>query len=286
MRIDPIDSETLWPAILFLGLLAAAVWVIWSLVREFIPPFRHSRPPSRYLRMRQQARRGNPKACVACADMLEKGSDGARHNPDLAMQYLHMALDIYGRQARDGDGHAWLKMAEIYNRHHEPHQMTAKADHCYRHALKLNVAAAEAGDGNGMAFAGFQYFYGLGCVADAERAAHYLEGAAKLGHAPSLKMLAEYHMLGVKKKPDPVTAAALYHRAALLGDAEAVERVGDHYRGSLGQLASRELAYCWYAHAARLGRAGAIHKLEKIEADWTPKQVRDVQDKLRTWAPA
>ncbi|MEI9902947.1 MAG: tetratricopeptide repeat protein [Asticcacaulis sp.] len=183
-----------------LGLLAAAVWVIWNLVREFIPPFRHSRPPSRYLRMRQQARRGNAKACVACADMLEKGSDGARHNPDLAMQYLYMALDIYGRQARDGDGHAWLKMAEIHNRHHEPHQTTARADHCYRHALKLNVAAAEAGDGNGMAFAGFQYFYGLGCIADAERAAHYLEGAAKLGHAPSLKTLADYHMLGVQKE--------------------------------------------------------------------------------------
>ncbi len=289
MRNDFLDSETLLPALLFGVLLIAAIWVVAGLVGALIPPFRHSRPPTKYLRMRQQARRGSAKACVACADMLMSGSDGARHNVSLGQHYLHMALELYGQQARNGDGHAMLKMAEIYERfgrHEEPHIMDARADQCYRHALKFHVARAEAGDVNGMAFAGYQYFYGLGCIADAEKAAHYLEGAAKLGHAPSMKTLAEYHLLGVKKKPDPVTAAALYRKAALAGDAEAVERVGDQYVSSLGELASRELAYCWYAWAARLGRKDAAHKLEKIEADWTPRQLHAVQERLRGWTPA
>ena len=284
--IDFTSSELTLPAVLFGVLLVLAGWAVHGLISELIPPLRHSRAPSRYLRSRQQARRGNAKACVACADMLEKGVDGAPYRPGLAETYLLRALDIYGHQARGGDGYAWLKMAEIHNRHHEPNRMTARADHAYRHALKVNTDAAARGDLNGMAFAGFQYFYGLGCIADPERAAQYLEGAARLGHAPSMKTLAEYYLLGVKKKPDPVTAAALYRRAALSGDAEAVERVGDQYLSSLGELASRELAYCWYAYAARLGRGDAAHKLQRIEADWTPKQLRDVQDRLRDWAPA
>lgn len=289
MRIDFLDSETVLPAMLFLALLAAAIWAMAGLVREFIPPFRHSRAPTKYLRMRLLARRGSAKACVAVADMLMTGSDGARHNHDLGLHYLQMALDIHARQARDGDGHALLKMAEIYEhfgRHARPHVMNAKADQCYRQALRVNIAAADAGDVNGMAFAGYQLYYGLGCLPDAERAATYLEGAARAGHAPSMKTLADYHMLGLKKKPDPIRAAALYRQAALMGDAEATERVGDHYLTSQGQLVSREEAYGWYARAARLGRKDAVHKLEKLEAGWTPKQVRDVQDRLRNWAPA
>ncbi len=284
-----IGSDTLTPVMLFAGLLLLAVWAVWSLLRELIPPFRHSRHPTKYLRTRQQARRGNAKACVACADMLMSGSDGAPHNHDLGLHYLQMALDLYARQASDGDGYPLLKMAEIYEcfgRHVRPHVMDQRADQTYRHALKVNVANAEAGDINGMAFAGYQYFHGLGCIPDPERAAHYLEGAARSGHAPSMKTLAEYHMLGVRKKPDPVMAAELYRQAAVAGDAEALERVGDHYVGSLGQLASRELAYFWYAHAARLGRRDAAHKLERIEADWTPKQILAAQEKLRTWVPA
>ena len=286
MDLPSFTSTVGLPAILFLGLLIVTVWAVCGLVGALIPPFRHSRPPSKYLRARQQARRGNAKACVACADMLEKGSDGARHNLHLAETYLERALAIYEHQAKRGDGYAWLKMAEIHNRHHDPMTMTAKADHCYRRALKVNADAAASGNVNGMAFAGYQYFYGLGCIADPERAAHYLEGAAQLGHAPSMKTLAEYYLLGVKKKPDPVTAAALYRRAALAGDPEAVERVGDHYLSSQGELASRELAYAWYAHAAKLGRKDAAHKLERIEADWTPKQVLAAQERLRSWAPA
>lgn len=283
------DSDTLVPAILFAGLLVLAIWIVWSLLREVIPPFRHSRAPTKYLRTRQQARRGSAKACVTAADMLMTGSDGARYNPSLGLHYLQMALELYARQARDGGGYPLLKMAEIYERfgkHARPHITNMRADQMYRHALKVNVAQAEAGDVNGMAFAGYQYFHGLGCIADPEIAAHYLEGAAKLGHAPSMKTLAEYYMLGVKKKPDPVKAAELYHQAALAGDPEAVERVGDHYFTSLGQLASRELAYFWYAHAARLGRKDAANKLQHIEAEWTPKQILAVQERLRTWAPA
>lgn len=278
-------TSDLGPFVLFAGLLVVAVWAVISLVGAMIPPFRHSRPPSKYLRARQQARRGNAKACIACADMLEKGSDGARYNPHLAESFLHHALDIYAAQARQGDGHAWLKMAEIHNRHHDPLVMTARADHCYRKALQVNMDAAARGDTNGMAFAGYQYFYGLGCIADPERAREYLEGAALRGHTPSMKTLAEYHLLGVRKKPDPVAAADLYRKAALVGDAEAVERVGDHYLESLGQLASRELAYCWYAHAAKLGRKDAFHKLERLEEEWTPKQVMAAQERLRSWAP-
>jgi TPR repeat protein len=83
-----------------------------------------------------------------------------------------------------------------------------------------------------------------------------------------------------------MTAAKLTRQAALTGDPEALERVGDNYLDCMGEPVSREQAYFWYAFAAKKGRRGAMRKLEKIEQDWTPKQLREVQDRLREWAPA
>jgi TPR repeat protein len=218
--------------------------------------------------------------------MLEKGSGGAFHNPGLARSYVERALDIHRREARAGSGYAWLKMAEIYNRHHKGHGFADLADRAYHQAWKIHVKQAAEGDINAMAYAGYQYRYGMGVIADLDRAAEYLEAAARGGHAASMKSLGDLYLMGFKGKPEPVKAAQLYRLAALKGDTEALERVGDSYFGSAGEPHSREQAYFWYAHALRKGRESARDKLRRVSENWTPKHLREVQDRLQDWSPA
>ncbi|MDV6332020.1 tetratricopeptide repeat protein [Asticcacaulis sp. 201] len=269
--------------------IVSAIFVVMSVfcLRDIWPKrYQHSHPLTPFQWTRRLARRGDAKAWADCATMLEKGIGGAPRNPHLAKTYRERALDIYRPKARNGDGLAWLKMAEIYNSTHKGPGFDDKADRCYHRAWKIHVQQAEDGDPKGMAYAGYQYRFGLGTIADLERAAHYLEGAARAGHAPSIKSLADLYAMGFKSKPDPIKAAQLYRLAAMKGDVESLERVGDNYFGNLGENTSRELAYFWYSHALRKGREAARDKLRWLEEQWTPKQLRDVQDRLRDWAPS
>ena len=276
------------PLPVFVTLLVITVVMLWLLVKDLWPArLQHSRPLNTFQRARGKARRGDPKACVQCADFLESGTGGAHENHSAARHYLEIAVEMYGRMARDGDGYAWLKIAEIHNRHMPPPRISDLADRAYHKALRIHLRTAAEGDVNGLAFAGYQYRHGLGVISDLDRAADYLEAAAAKGHAPSMKSLGELYLAGIRgKKPDPVKAAALFRQAALSGDVEAHERVADNYFNSVGEPASRELAYCWYAWAARKGRRDAMHKLELIEKEWTPKQLRDVQARLQGWVPS
>ncbi len=269
------------PVILFAILVVVLIGVLYAMARDLVGHnLTWSRPLTPFQYSRRVARRGDAKACVKCADMLEKGTGGAPHHPRAAQGFLDRALEIYSRDARRGDGYAWLKMAEIYARGYHPRDMPVQADRCYHKAFRLNHDAAKRGDINGLAFTGYQLRYGLGCITDLGAAMDYLDGAGQQGHAPSLKTLSELYAMGVRGKPDPIKAAELLRRAAALGDAEAFERVGDNLLNASGELPSREQAYAWYAAAARRGRDDARHKLHVIENGWTPKQLRDVQDRL------
>ena len=269
-----------------IGLLfAGLILFLAAMVRDLWPRAHHSRHYNAFQRTRRLAMRGSAKACVQLADMYDKGN-GVRHSPGMAQHYLDMALSIYEMQARQGEPWAMLKMAEIHNRSEDGGQMSPLADRLYRRALRAHEGLAESGDVNGMAFAGYQYFHGLGCRSDLDKAARYLTGAAQKGHVPSMKTLAEYYLLGYKAKPDPVTAAKLYREAAMRGDPEAREKVGDNLIRSYGELPSREQAYYWYALAARQGRNDAERKLHALENEWSVKQLREVQDRLKAWVPS
>ncbi|WP_162148508.1 tetratricopeptide repeat protein [Asticcacaulis sp. AC402] len=275
------------PIYLLVGLVVITTAVVWFMARDLIGhQLDWSRPLTPFQYKRRLARRGDARACVACADMLEKGTGGAPYNREVALSFLDAALYIYRRDATRGDGYAWLKIAEIHSRGHHPLNIPQTADRAYHNAFRYNLAAASAGDLNGLAFAGYQLRFGLGCITDLHTAMDYLEAAANRGHAPSIKFLAELYLSGIRGKPDPVTAARLFRAAATAGDPEALERVGDNFLSATGELASREQAYFWYASAARRGRGAAQRKMERLEETWTPKQLRDVQERLQSWAPA
>ena len=282
-RINPIAGL----AILALIFVILMVWMIADLMPHHM--FMKSRPLSKYGRTRRKAMHGDAKACIAVAKMLEKGTDGAPHSPHRAEFYWQQAASVYDYDGRHGEPYGYLMLADILNRHnHYPH-ISKDADRYYRLALRGFEAMAQDGQGNeklnGHVYAGYQYRWGLGCLTDHDRAAKHLEIAAKAGHAGSMKSLAELYLTGynAKPKPDPVGAANWLRQAALKGDAEARERVGDNYISSMGEVASRELAYFWYTLAARQGRRDAMRKLAAIEQDWTPKQLREVQDKMQGW---
>ena len=270
--------------VLVLILAIVIAWMIYDLTPHHM--FMKSRPLTRYGRTRRQAMHGDPKACIAVARMLEKGADGAPHSPHRAEHYWQQAASYYYHNGRQGDPYGYLMLADIQNRHTPYPHISPEADRYYRLALRGFEAMAEDGHVNGHVFAGYQYRWGLGCVMDHDRAARHLEVAAKAGHAGSMKSLAELYLTGynAKPKPDPVGAAAWLRQAAMRGDAEARERVGDNYLSSMGEAGSRELAYFWYTLAARQGRRDAVQKLAAIERDWTPKQLRDIQATVQSWA--
>lgn len=287
MSIDLTSPSVATPLLFFVLLCVALVVVIVLMIRDLTEDgLKYSKPLNLYRRTRRKARSGDAKACIACADMLEKGTGGAPRNYNLANHYLHEAASIFASQARHGDGYAALKVAEICNHGFTFPHMSKMGDKAYRAALAINEANARHGDINGMAYAGYQYRYGLGCISDFDRAAAYLAPAAERGHAWAAKCLAELHLNGLKPKPDPMTAAQLVRQAALHGDSEAIERVGDNYLTNTGEPRSREQAYFWYALAARRGRRDAMRKLEKLEQAWTPKQVRELQAQMQDWVPA
>ncbi len=286
MLHDLTSSSLFLPLCLFLALFAGLVFVVWDMIAALTHRRLKSRPLNTYQRARKKAKKGDPRACMACADMLEKGTGGAPHKPHLIHYYLNRAFNLYYGMARQGDGYAALKLAEICNSGTSYPHFTKYADRAYQAALAVNEANAEAGDINGCAYAGYQYRYGLGCATDYDKAAAYFERAAAMGHAGAMKLLADLYLDGLKPRPDPLTAAKLVRQAALAGDAEALERVGDNHLDNMGEVVSWELAYFWYSFAARKGRRQAMRKLERLEQGWTPKQLRDVQDRLATWAPA
>ena len=287
MSID-LTSPSVAAALILFGLLFIALLVVIVLmIRDLTDDgLKYSKPLNPYRRARRKARKGDAKACVAVADMLEKGIGGAPRNYSLASYYLHQAASVFAGKARQGDGYAALKLAEICNHGYTFPHMSKMGDKAYRAALAINEANARSGDVNGMAYAGYQYRYGLGCISDFDRAAEYLAPAAERGHPWAAKCLAELHLHGLKPKPDPITAARLVRQAALHGDNEAIERVGDNYLTNTGEPRSREQAYFWYALAARRGRRDAMRKLEKLELTWTPKQLRELQARMQDWAPA
>ncbi len=267
--------------VLALILVVVVVWMIFDLMPHHM--FMKSRPLTRYGRTRRKAMYGDPKAAIAVAKMLEKGSDGAPHNPHRAEHYWQIAASHYYYTGRHGDPYGYLMLADIFNRHNPYPHISPDADRYYRLALRGFVAMAEEDKVNGHVFAGYMYRWGLGCISDHDRAAKHLEVAARAGHAGSMKSLAELYLIGynAKPKPDPVGAAQWLRQAAMKGDAEARERVGDNYLSSMGEGGSRELAYFWYTLAARQGRRDAMQKLAAIESDWTPKQLRDIQAQIQ-----
>ncbi len=267
--------------VLALILVGVVIWMIVDLAPHHT--FTKSRPLTKYGQARRKAMYGDAKACIAVAKMLEKGTDGAPHNPHRAEAYWHQAAGYYFADGRQGDPYGYLMLADITDRHHRYPHISKEADRYYQLALRGFEAMAADGKINGHVFAGYQYRWGLGCTSNLDRAAQHLEAAAKAGHAGSMKALAELYLTGynAKPKPDPVGAANWLRQAALKGDAEARERVGDNYLSSMGETASRELAYFWYTLAARQGRRNAVQKLAAIEQDWTPKQLRDVQANIQ-----
>lgn len=285
-RVDPFAGL----AILALILAVVLFWMIVDLMPHHL--FMKSRPLNTYGRTRRKAMRGDAKACVKVAKMLEKGSDGAPHNPRRAEFYWQQAANSYYHDGRQGNPYGYLMLADILNRHNRYPHISGDADRYYRLALRGFEAMAEDGQGNekvnGHVYAGYQYRWGLGCITDHDQAARHLEIAARAGHPGSMKSLAELYLIGYtsKPKPDPVGAANWLRQAALRGDAEARERVGDNYLSSMGETASRELAYFWYTLAARQGRREAMRKLTAIEENWSPKQLRDIQAKIQDWITA
>ncbi|MBW8880784.1 MAG: hypothetical protein JF615_04965, partial [Asticcacaulis sp.] len=105
------------PMIVFAVLVVVLIIVIALMIRDLVGhALFWSHPLTLYQYTRRLARRGDPKACVKCADMLEKGTGGAPRHPELASHFLTLAVQLYHEQARRGDGYAWLKMAELYSR--------------------------------------------------------------------------------------------------------------------------------------------------------------------------
>lgn len=262
-------------------LLLCAIGAIVILMR---PKTRYSRPANTLAELRRKADYfDDAKACRELFLMYHAGRSAPR-DPKMAEHYRHRAIRLYKSQARQKDAHACIRVAELID-HGRIGSPSDEADPYYHKALTLYEPQARRGDTNALFVLGHLYAYGYGCKQNTDTAIGFLERAAAARSVAAMKRLGELHDAG-GAKADPVKALRWWHAAALADDAEAQEKVGDSYRDNLGEPTHREEAYRWYAFAARRGRHGVKAKLEALEQGWTPAQIMDVQNRLKTWTPA
>ena len=261
-----------------------ALCLVGALVVLMRPKVRYSRPINSFAELKRQADEfDDAKACRELFLMYHEGR-GAPRDAKSAEHYRQRALRLYKAQARLDDPHACIRVAELTDHGHAG-SPSDTADVYYHQALTLYEPAARRGDPHALLVLGHLYRYGYGCKQTFDTAIGFWEQAAAARSVPAMKRLAELYDAG-GPKADATKALKWWRAAALTDDAEAQEKVGDSYRYNLGEPSHREEAYRWYAYAARCGRHGVKAKLEQIEKDWTPAQLRDVQNRLKTWMPA
>ena len=270
-----------WAMAIGAGLCLCLVGALIVLAR---PKTRHSRPIDTFAELKRKAdEHDDAKACRDVFLMLHEGRGVAR-DPKAADHYRLRAIRLYKAEARNDDPHACVRVAELTD-HGRRGPPSDEADPYYHKALTLYEPLARRGDPHALFVLGHLYCHGYGCKQNFDTAIGYWEMAAAARSVLAMKRLGELFGTG-GAKADAVKSMAWWRAAALTGDAEAQEKVGDGYRDNLGEPSHREEAYRWYAHAARRGRHGVKAKLEQIEKDWTPAQLMEVQNRLKTWTPA
>ncbi|MGZ3297912.1 MAG: hypothetical protein ACXU8O_02760, partial [Asticcacaulis sp.] len=130
-----------------LGLIV--LLLLWWMVADLVPHHAHvkSRPLTKYGRTRRKALRGDAKACAAVAKMLEKGADGAPHNPRRADEFWAYAANLWFQKGKSGDPYGYLMYADILNRDNTYPHISKEADRWYRIALLgfIDMAEEDAG---------------------------------------------------------------------------------------------------------------------------------------------
>ena len=262
------------------GLFICLVGALVVLMRP--PRARYSKAINSFADLKRAAdEKNDAKACREVFLMLHEGR-GAPRDHDAGEHYRHKAIRLYKTLARGNDPHACMRVAELTD-HGRGARPSDEADIYYRKALTLYEPRAGRGDLDALFVLGHLYCNGLGCKQNYDTAAGYWETAAARKSVLAMKRLGALYS---GPKADAVKALKWWRAAALLDDAEAQEQMGDGYFRNLGEPSHREEAYRWYAYAARRGRHGVKVKLEQIEKDWTPAQLMDVQNRLKTWTPA
>lgn len=114
-------------------------------------------------------------------------------------------------------------------------------------------AAAEGGDGDGLAMLGLCQLEGLGLPADAVQARTLLENAAALGSAIGHFQLGRVLMTGRGGPADEARGLSAYVAAAALGHAEATFNLANCLYAGVGCLPDRLAAKALYLRSRTLG---------------------------------
>lgn len=115
-----------------------------------------------------------------------------------------------------------------------------------------NLQKANNGDVEAMIDVAHDYSYGNGCDMDQEKAATWLERAAKAGHTDAMLALAIYLMIGKGVEKDVDQSTKWLQKAADAGDPTAMNNLGVAYKYGRGVDQDYEKAMYWFKEAAKM----------------------------------
>jgi TPR repeat protein len=134
----------------------------------------------------------------------------------------------------------------------------------YARAMHVFTLRAAEGDGAAMADLGSMYDQGLGVPRNEAVALKWYSKAAEAGDGDGLAFVGYAYQHAT---PSDYRRAILYYRQAVdAGSALAMNQMGYLYEHGLGVGADVKLAYCWYQFAAANGHPRAREHVAELEA--------------------
>jgi len=150
--------------------------------------------------------------------------------------------------------------------------VTAYEREDYATALREFLPAAQNGDGIAQSYVGVIYQYGLGVVADLEKAVYWYAQAADNGDTMAQRILGDLHAEGAWGKRDFTAAARWYELAAEAGDVDAQRKLGNLCLEGRGIKRDHNLAAKWLQQAAGQDDLQAREALRNTYVDRTAQK--------------
>jgi TPR repeat protein len=132
------------------------------------------------------------------------------------------------------------------------------------------TARAERGDPRALYYLGKQYAKGAGVPQSHQKAAEYLEKAARKGHVYAQNDLGAYYSEGLGVERDYAVAVRWFRRAASRGDHLAQYSLGRAYLHGLGVETNLQAALVWLRKAASGNQCDALCLLGELYRSGRP----------------
>jgi uncharacterized protein len=188
-----------------------------------------------------------------------------------------LALEWYGKAARQGNGAAELLLGEKSIRQER------SGDEYVRVAARWFGEAARHGSVAALTKLGWMYTAGYGVEKNEDEGRALLQQGAEQGDTEAALDLGMDYEDQRALRPDPTMAVRWYRYAADRGNVFAERNLARMYADGMGVPRDYVSAYMWANVAASGGAPGAREILDRVESRMSPGQLSDAQARSSAW---